>query len=128
MPLSTVEISRRLAEYWGDGAVDVDPSTGVLTFANSPTNEHWDPTGNPDLSGLEDAMAKIGLDVDSYSFQNYEVHGGQTGKPGHDQQLGVVGTSYRRPHQTDLVLRSPDVAAQEIKAGSTPHKDTTDDN
>lgn len=120
--MDTLAISKRLSQYWGDGSVDVVAAVddqrgpvGTLVFLNSPTSEKWVPADNPDLSELKTAMSKIGLNVGAFSFQNYDVHGGQTGKPTKDQQLGIVSTDYAKPHQTDLALRSPDVAAQEIK-------------
>lgn len=120
--MDTLAISNRLAQYRGSGSVDVVQTDdddrgpkGTLVFLD--TTEKWVPAANPNLAPLKAAMAKKGLKVDDFSFQNYDVHGGQTGKPGKDQQLGIVSADYARPHQTDLVLQSPDVAAENIRTG-----------
>ena len=84
----------------------------------------WTPRADlPDLSELLAALRMVGIDPTRFKFQVYEVvaanpfHGGAVNL-NFPAQLVIKGDRYAGQHQLDLVLRSPFVAATEIKSYS----------
>ena len=84
----------------------------------------WTPRADlPDLSELLAALRMVGIDPTKFKFQVYEVvaanpfHGGAVNL-NFPPQLVIKGDRYAGQHQLDLVLRSPFVAATEIKSYS----------
>ena len=75
------------------------------------------------LDRLYAAMRMVGLDPTEFKFQQYQVvvanphHGARVDLEFPDQ-LVIKGLRYQGMHQLDLVLRSPFVAATEVKSYS----------
>ena len=82
-----------------------------------------EPTESAALDQLIAAMRLVGLEPAEFQFQQYRVvaanplHGARVDLEFPDQ-LAVKGPKYQGLHQVDLVLRSPFVAATEIKSYS----------
>jgi hypothetical protein len=75
----------------------------------------------PDLSELFAALRMVGLDPERFKFQVYDIvaanpfHGGAVNLR-FPAQLVIKSDRYEGQHQLDLVLKSPFVAATEIKS------------
>jgi hypothetical protein len=100
-------------------SVDAD---GVVTGAYGKFIPR-EPNEEARLDRLFAAMRMVGLEPADFKFQQYRVvvgnpfHGGRVDLDFADQ-LAIKGLKYQGLHQVDLVLKSPFVAATEIKSYS----------
>ena len=121
---SSVERQQFLLEM---GAVLLRDSEGLSLDSDGVVRGpggRWTPRAElPDLSELHAALRMVGLDPARFKFQVYDVvaanpfHGGAINL-NFPAQLVVKSDRYEGQHQLDLVLRSPFVAATEIKSYS----------